>query len=196
MQPYYLGPLIFKAEVSDQVVDWLLTDAENQRLDKRYQIRELLAGHIEEEYDNSFSAVDYLTMNCNQIFDQYLNHLSHCVDENPEGNPQRWRITSAWTNFMKSGEFNPPHKHGPVGASFVLYLDVPTLLQEEQNDHKGRSEPPGSINFLHSGINTCGYTFTPKTGDILVFPSSLAHSVWPYRSDCERVSLAGNVEFN
>jgi hypothetical protein len=113
-------------------------------------------------------------------------------------------LENVWLNRMKAGEYNPDHNHfGDI--SFVYYLDVPEEIHNEEN--KSSSMPNGAISFSY-GKDVGGYPMghfldpvfdfvhVPKENELLMFPSYLYHSVQQFKSDVERVSLAGNAVFS
>lgn len=104
-------------------------------------------------------------------------------------------LTSAWSNFNDSRQcINSEHVHGDV-LSGVFYLKAP--------------EGSGKLSVVNPGINKmwqgCGLTsqknpFTaesiliePIEGNILLFPSYIAHSVLPNDHDDERISISFNL---
>ena len=95
---------------------------------------------------------------------------------------------------MKQGEFNPPHNHSG-DFSFVLYLQVPEELKKEDDAFKGQGSGPGTISFMYgedqANIRT-GYGIVPATNELWIFPATLKHTVPPFRSDVERISVSGN----
>ena len=204
---YFLGPLIKKVKIEDEHIDWLLMDAETMRLEKKYSAVDRLAGHIDEETYNSAYAHNYIIENLGHHFTAYFEKM-HSIDSNlvsdggeqnshninnlskvPADQLRNWVLDLLWTNFMKAGEFNPPHHHSGH-ISFVLYLSIPDEYQQELDNHKALSPPPGNILFL---VNDKQMTFTPEPGAMYIFPSSLEHMVFPFRSDGERVSMSGNI---
>ena len=38
------------------------------------------------------------------------------------------------------------------------------------------------------------HSFFPEEGDMFIFPAWLKHWVYPFKSDCERISVSGNVK--
>ena len=52
---------------------------------------------------------------------------------------------------------------------------------------------------LHYGetqfLNVSTFSHFPLQGDLLVFPSWLRHSVYPFYCGGERISVAGNIRF-
>ena len=109
-------------------------------------------------------------------------------------------IGSPWINYMKAGEFNPPHNH-PLGQfSMVIYLQIPKELvkeyEETKDDHN--SEGPGAICFQYGErlpFNICRYWRMPTEGMLIVFPAWLQHYVHSFTSNVERISVSGNIRF-
>jgi hypothetical protein len=109
-------------------------------------------------------------------------------------------LDKVWVNFQRKGEFNPPHKHSGI-ASFVIYLNIPFLIQDEKTN----------VSSVNSNTNVAGnfyFSYTDITGQIcietlevdknwentiLIFPSNMIHGVHPFfSSDDYRISVAGN----
>jgi hypothetical protein len=112
-------------------------------------------------------------------------------------------LDTAWINFQRRGEFNPPHNHSGV-ASFVIYLNIPFLIDDEKKN----------ISSINSNQNVAGqfyFSYTDITSQIcvkpyevdktwentmLLFPASMLHGVHPFFSSDEyRISVAGNFNF-
>ncbi len=158
---------------------------------------EHLAGHIDKE--NIFSLEDrkWFVDNFSEYFVPYFKHLQN--PQNPNfyyGMPpfrEVW-LSNLWINYMKKGEYNPPHDHDG-DFSFVLYLQVPEELRKEDNEFKGRGTGPGCIQFLYGetqkGVTT-GHGVIPDNNHLWIFHASLKHSVPPFKSDVERISVSGN----
>lgn len=106
-----------------------------------------------------------------------------------------FHFKNAWVNYQHPNETNPEHVHS-ADISFSVYLQIPDALKKEQEAYIGRSAGPGGITFRHgeiSHMNRSLHKINPEEGDILIFPSTLAHWVIPFKSDCVRISLAGNL---
>jgi uncharacterized protein (TIGR02466 family) len=155
-----------------------------------------LAGHIEKE--NIFSKDDkhWFVDNFQQYFTPYFRQLTDINSTHFYGiSPFKevW-LSSLWINFMKKGEYNPPHNHD--GAfSFVLYLQVPEELNHEDKNFKGRGTGPGCVTFMYGedqpGLKTA-HAVKPVTNELWIFPATLKHTVPPFKSDVERISVSGN----
>jgi hypothetical protein len=98
---------------------------------------------------------------------------------------------------QRAGEFNPTHQH-TGDLSVVVYIDIPPAIAEENKNRHSEIKSPvaGVIAFIH-GDETFWHRsidhHQPETGDILIFPSSLKHEVYPFKSDVERISMSFNV---
>lgn len=89
----------------------------------------------------------------------------------------KYRIDRLWVNINLKSDYNRWHKHQPGGMVGVYYIQVPNA--------------EGKIMFRNeTGIGE----FVPSTGNILMFPGDLEHSVAPSESNIERISLAFNLK--
>ena len=97
------------------------------------------------------------------------------------------QIQSIWYVKMKAGDFHILHEHSTSGATFsgAIYLDVPELPWPQGNINW---IPPGGGNTMYNGT----WQFNPKPGDILMWPAWLLHTVYPFRSDEERIMISFN----
>ena len=107
----------------------------------------------------------------------------------------KYHLSSLWCNFQRPNDFNPPHSHSGA-LSFVIYLQIPEELKDENEAYKGKSAGPGGITFLYGdgdsyAINN--HSFFPEERDMFIFPAWVKHWVYPYQSDCTRISVSGNI---
>jgi len=184
------GPCVVKLKILDEFKKVLLDEAKKTELD----FQDRLAGQIAKERGYSEKQRDliipYLSPYLgvyDQCFQRYQNKKH---DHKPE-----YALTALWCNFQRQYEFNPPHDHDGK-LSFVIYLSIPDKLKKENEAYKGKSCGPGGIQFMYGeGIRDCVTyaSFFPKEGDMYIFPAWLKHWVSPYKSDCVRVSVSGNV---
>jgi hypothetical protein len=75
---------------------------------------------------------------------------------------------------------------------------VPNEIKKEQEEFEGTWAPPGSLlfNFTQNSRPIWATTeqyIKPETGDLLIFPTLLTHSVCPFKSNVQRVSISGNL---
>jgi hypothetical protein len=106
-------------------------------------------------------------------------------------------LDELWINYQKAFEINPEHVHyGDL--SFVIYLNIPEGIYEENKNFVGKSAGPGSIQFRYGEFVDWAVhlkVFLPKKGDIFIFPSNLAHAVYPFKSEGLRISVSGNFKY-
>ena len=85
--------------------------------------------------------------------------------------------------------------------SFVLYLDVPKELEEENKNERNNDQygGPGAITFMWGEGSTNDVIVAnnrlPKTGEFYIFPTHLRHMVYPFKSDVIRISMSGNLGY-
>ena len=122
-----------------------------------------------------------------QMFEKFINK--------PYQKKPHYIMTALWINYQKQNDFNPPHDHDGK-LSFVIYLQIPDELKKENAAYKGKSCGPGGIQFVYGdGPRDCVtyQSFMPEENDMYIFPAWLKHWVAPYKSDCVRISVSGNV---
>ena len=69
----------------------------------------------------------------------------------------------------------------------------------ETEAFKGTMRGPGGITWTYGeGDRTCISVVhqLPMTGDLYIFPASLKHYVFPFKSPGTRVSVSGNIMFD
>ena len=109
------------------------------------------------------------------------------------------QVMDSWINYMKAGDFNPPHNHDGI-LSFVLFLQIPDELKKEHKEFKGTSIGPGGIEFRINVVKKQGHfsidnhSFFPSEGEIFIFPAHLEHWVYPFKSKVTRISVSGNLK--
>ena len=87
-----------------------------------------------------------------------------------------------------------------LGLSFVFFVKTDKQILEENKQHKGTdcSVGPGSLSF-HWGEPVVGFidkkSFVPEEGDLIIFPARLRHMVYPFKSNAERITIAGNFRY-
>jgi hypothetical protein len=187
---FYWGPYLWKTTLPQDLI--------NQLLEKgKYASREFNS-YLASDIDNvkAFNTEDTVWMN--NILKDYFNcYIDTLKQFNPRIDPiQNIILVESWINFQRKHESNVEHIHDN-DFSFVIYLKIPDILKEEHAKYKGRGAGPGSITFRYgeaSDFILSGHNFMPEECDFYIFPASLAHSVASFKSDCERISISGNLK--
>jgi len=189
---YHWGPFLFRSTISDEFRDLILKEGHRARKTTP-SMNDKLAGHLDEQYELPP--------------EPFMGHLTsylaaYCVGFN------KWRgrgqmkpdakLLKLWINFMKAGDFNPPHDHSG-DLSFVIFPEVPKKLIKENQAYQGTMKGPGAIAWMIEGSNNRmdidGVYVLPSDKDIYIFPASLKHWVFPFKSKVTRISVSGNLVF-
>lgn len=114
-----------------------------------------------------------------------------------------WQVT-AWANLNGYGTGNVAHVHPGAFWSGCFYADDGGIAGGEAlGGALEFVDPRGAMPVMYAptvkfGIEGCvtaglGERFHPKTGDLVIFPSWLRHSVTRYLGDGTRISVAFNL---
>ena len=186
------GPLIYKTKLPDEICNSLITRAEGNTINMETN----LAGNLHKETSYNEDDRKWFANIIKGDFEEYKRQSDIMSDF--IGVNYTWELLSLWINYMRPGDYNPPHTHS-ADYSFVLFLDVPEELEDENMDFRGNSEGPGRITFdFGEGMKARWFcmsrTFLPKKGDFFIFPALLRHYVHPFKSDVTRISISGNID--
>jgi uncharacterized protein (TIGR02466 family) len=112
------------------------------------------------------------------------------------GKPPKWRV-EAWANVNDDGCSNAPHEHPGNYWSAVFFVDIdPKGIGGELVLHDPRM-PALRMHApqLSMGLNDgeAATKILPKTGDLIIFPAWLSHSVMPWHGGQPRISVAMNL---
>ena len=134
-----------------------------------------------------------------KIIDPYLTSFRDCFQQwYAKPLTHKILITSSWVNFMRAGEFNPPHIHDNCEFSSVLFVKIPEKLKQENKKFQGSGGGPGSIAFTYGEFQPYSIFsrfFFPQEGDFFIFPATLTHFVAPFMCKDERISISANLNF-
>ena len=189
------GPFCMGVKVGPQITNRLIEDGKKQLESHNHE----LAGHLKYQFLYNDDTTKWFYTQTKTLWEMYLKYKAkYHGKEHDEREKLGWK--NLWVNFMKPGDYNPEHVHGG-DVSFVLFLDVPEALKKEQDEFEGTSPPPGSLVFtygqkINEDWNTTSHSIQPKTGDLWVFPALQHHSVMPFKTDCTRISVSGNLMSN
>jgi uncharacterized protein (TIGR02466 family) len=101
-------------------------------------------------------------------------------------------ITQSWLNYTETNQYHHKHAHPNSLVSGVLYINC----HEEHDKIKFFNDNYKTIKpeiKEYNIWNSESWWFTVKTGDVILFPSSLTHMVETKQGDNTRISLAFNV---
>jgi hypothetical protein len=201
------SPTIYHGTMSHELLTLLTKSANNSR-NAKIDFGHRLAGNIKDQFESVLELedqsifMDLISVHLRNYFREEWNRVQyHLINKNsvvPNFENMVFELDSRpWINFQKANEFNPIHSHSGI-MSAVLYIEVPEeIAQEALNPLNTNMRCPGQIEFMY-GSDLLGVSGThkiiPKTGDILLFHAGLKHTVYPFTSNVERVSMSFNVK--
>ena len=181
---YYWGPLLFKIKVQQEDLKKCADLCSKQSS----LVNDTLAGAIKHEH--------YVSSNTFiKIIDPYLNIFAEAYRNWYGKTIHQTSILMTWVNFMRAGEFNPPHTHPGCDLSSVLFIKIPEALKEEHKKFTGTGSGPGALSFTYGEFQPHMIStrfFFPEEGDLFIFPATLTHFVSPFLSKGERISMSAN----
>jgi uncharacterized protein (TIGR02466 family) len=124
-----------------------------------------------------------------ELEEHVLNYFNKVINSSNSITPY---ITQSWLNFTKKDEFHHIHDHANSMISGVLYINadinydkIKFYKQQYQQIYPEIKE----FNFFNSDV----WFFPVESKQIIIFPSSLSHSVEIKKGTNTRISLAFNV---
>ena len=115
--------------------------------------------------------------------------------------PFVFQLRGAWFNENKKRDYNIAHIHPECNFALVWYLQVPEESGEIVFEHPDNSYLMSFTPYLKCNKGSMGnayhresYSYMPKAGDLIAFPSNLRHRVEPYQGKDSRISLAFNIK--
>ena len=190
---YHWGPFLFHSTMDKELCELMLAEGQKVRGKSDELYVHKLAGHLNEQYKLDRDAI----MPKLAVFLEGYT-IGYNKWRGGGGMRPKAKLLSMWINYMKAGDFNPPHSHG-ADLSFVAFPDVPKEIAEECAAFKGTMRGPGGISWTYGeGDKTCISVVhqLPATGDLYIFPAMLKHYVFPFKSPVPRVSVSGNIMFD
>ena len=107
-------------------------------------------------------------------------------------NDLRLEITQSWLSWLNPGQYFHEHQHQNSLVSGCLYINANRnydAILFHKKEFQQIYIPAGKDNQWNTTIATCPV----NTGDIVLFPSKITHSVAPTRNNYIRTTLAFNA---
>ncbi len=120
------------------------------------------------------------------------------LDTHPVEHVLGMRAANAWVTVYPREAYVPHHIHAGFWMSGVYYIKA-----EEGCGGIRFQDPAWIAKSMTISANNVGmfpgpspnYTYTPKSGDLLLFPSWLSHGTEPNKSDEDRIIFSFNLIF-
>ena len=207
------SPTILEYKVPQRFLDIVNTSGDavlpDDGLSKKFDFSDNLVGKVSKEVRIPVQEVDDRNYMADIIKKACLGYLQNMIANSRayewqknggHGNPttDNIHLAQSWIVSQYKHEYNPWHKHSG-NFSGVCYLKLPEDMEnhfdEETKDHYPAS---GLIEFSYGepvDMRSDTLMFKPRVGMMLVFPSWLKHSVYPFYCDGERRSMSFNAYY-
>jgi uncharacterized protein (TIGR02466 family) len=194
------GPRISQVQLPEDILEKLTSITDDLIVNEdRKSNGDSLVGQIKEEIKIS----EELLVE-NDLYNFFMSHLKayveYCLVEtkghNKDTHDVQVGMTSMWFNEMQpKGEYNPVHFHGECTISSTLYLKIPS--NRPKRNIKNKEDLDGVIEFIDRSVSFDSLQrptgrIEPKEGLMLIWPSNLLHTVYPFLGDEVRRSIAWN----
>jgi hypothetical protein len=199
MKYAYFNPTIVGMEdVPESVVDWCKLTVDHAHSKKEFNDAgnpglSVRGGQQIQLLPNEFNlSVAPLANYIEEICNEYLTTVRQSAGILEEL-PVKPMLVSAWTIKQSSGDYQALHSH-EAHISGNIYIETPML-------DKNSTQTDSCIEFrLPTVRNPARFVFTdtwrfiPEAGKMIVFPSYLAHTVYPWKGEGHRTILAWDVK--
>jgi uncharacterized protein (TIGR02466 family) len=194
------GPRILCIKLPENIIQRINDLGDNQQ--NKVNMDGRLVGQIKDEPALTDEEMD--SIGIKQIFmdigHQYVHTIlsdKHHIDYNTDDYKIDMKFVGGWIVNQKENEYNPVHAHSNCSISAVLYLKVPEF---KPRGYTGKKNIDGYIEFINSTVDSSNlsagcFLVEPQVGQLLMFPSTLLHTVYPFQGPDERRSLAFNLNY-
>ena len=203
----WFGPQTAQVQLPDDALNAMINMTDNIIKDKKSESHgQNLAGVIDKELkiyksDMDKAGVDQLLESC------VKSYVVHCARQHgmfQEHYVTETNVNSAWVVSQYANEYNPIHNHTGCEISGVIYLKVPDVKgRRNLQSKKGKMDSDGDISFVYCTASQRNHDIfekglvqiTPTPGLMLMFPSYLGHTVYPFVGEGERRCIAFNANY-
>ena len=203
----YFGPFFASCMLPQDATDALIKMSDELLSNKSSESHgQSLAGVIDKELKVYKSDMDEFGVDhmLESIVRSYVIHCAKMHNYFKEDWFYESFINSAWVVSQYENEYNPLHNHTGCEISGVIYLKTPNVKNRRNlESKKGKEDSDGNIAFVHSAMGNRNHdalekgviNLTPKSGVLLMFPSYLIHTVYPFIGEGERRCLPFNAVY-
>ena len=164
-----------------------------QSIDKELSYLKTISYRKQQQNGNFRSDDSYLLRN--EEFKDIKNFLKESIDKfttNVLNTKQRLVITQCWANRNPKGSQHHEHVHPNSIVSGVMYFQIneklpPISFTKDRQD--GMKLNPEKYNHMNSET----FMLPCKPGELILFPSSLRHSVPTNHGEEDRISVSFNT---
>ena len=149
---------------------------------------------LEQKGNGNFRSEDTFLLKNNELCNikVFIELAIHRFVKDVLNSDQTVRITQSWANRNPKGSVHHEHVHPNSILSGVMYFQIneklPPIQFSKANQDGMKLDP---IKYNH--INSESFMLPCKPGELILFPSSLKHSVPINQGDEDRISMSFNT---
>ena len=118
--------------------------------------------------------------------------INYFKDEILSFHKTKFKITTSWLTKTEPGQSSVYHNHNNCYYSSVFYIDVDENSGQISFDSFA-NERYKIIPTQYNIYNSTAYTFIPRKGMLILFPSEIPHRIVKNQSKIARYSLSFNI---
>jgi hypothetical protein len=199
MKYAYFNPTIVGMEdVPESVIDWCKLTVDHAHTKTEFNDAgnpgiSVRGGQQIQLLPNTFGmSVTPLANYIEEICQEYLDTVKQSAGI-AEDLPVKPMLVSAWTIKQSSGDYQALHSH-EAHISGNIYIEIPTLETGSANTDCCIEFRLPTVRNPARFVFTDTWRFIPEKGKMIVFPSYLAHTVYPWKGSGNRTILAWDVK--
>ena len=184
------GPTIGKSKLSKKIINTLNKHINKSQLTKKNDYSSKLASQIKNEVKIPSSVIN------KSMSKELIKNIKDYLTMSEVKKVKSIEIINLWVVRQFKNEYNPIHYHNGQ-LSGVGYLQIPKNMSQNKLVKNKKFKTNGTIDFINGQKNLLSnsiYNLKPKLGNLLIFPSYLMHSAYPFNVDGERRSFSFNAK--
>jgi len=184
------GPTLGKGKLSKKIIVSLNNYVEKSHISKKIDYSSKLASQIKNEIKVPKTLVN------KSLSKELIKNIKIYLNKSDVKKIKVIKIINLWVVRQLKNEYNPIHYHEGQ-LSGVGYLKIPKNMNQNKLVKNKNIKTNGTIDFINGQKNFLSksiYNLNPKFGDLLIFPSYLMHTAYPFNVDGERRSFSFNVK--
>ena len=202
LQPW--STFVMATELPPPILERMIKITDEIVENKKSDSQDLNAGQVEDQF-----FIDLEILEQEEVMEFFLNICKkYVIRAQCQSQPtnkkkilqEKWltEMNTIWINSQKDNEYFPIHYHTDCSLSAVMYLKIPEFLPSRKSYN---NEEDGAITFINNSSQDKIWlrptlTIQPKVGDFFIFPASMQHQVFPFRTSDgkgERRSVSFNA---
>ena len=186
------GPTLGKSKLSKKIIRVINNHVDKTTISPKNDYSSKLASQIKNEIKFTKTFIN------KNLSKELIKNIKIYLEQSDVSNIKEIKIVNLWVVRQLKNEYNPIHYHNGQ-LSGVGYLKIPKNMNQNKMVKNKNIKTNGTIDFINgqrSFLSKSIYNLNPKLGDLILFPSYLMHTAYPFNIDGERRSFSFNVKIN